>query len=119
MVGTTDTQTLTGKTISGANNTLTVREAELLFTDLTAANVSLTAHGLTPKAPGGTTQFLRGDATWAVPPAGTSYTDEQAQDAIGAMLLDTATIDLAYMDATPSLSATSRPQHHRSQAQPQ
>jgi Concanavalin A-like lectin/glucanases superfamily/Repeat of unknown function (DUF5907)/Chaperone of endosialidase len=37
---------------------------------------------------------------------GSSYTDEQAQDAIGAMLLDTATIDLTYVDATPSLSAS-------------
>ena len=37
---------------------------------------------------------------------GPTYTDEQAQDAVGAMLLDTATIDLTYTDATPSLSAT-------------
>jgi hypothetical protein len=36
---------------------------------------------------------------------GGGYTDEQAQDAVGAMLLDTATIDLTYTDATPSLSA--------------
>jgi len=105
VVGTTDTQTLTGKTIAGASNTLTVRDLDLAFTDVTTANVSTTAHGLTPKAPGGTTQFLRGDATWAVPPTGTSYTDEQAQDAVGAMLLDTATIALAYDDAMPSLSA--------------
>lgn len=34
-----------------------------------------------------------------------AYTDEQAQDAVGAMLLDTATIDLTYVDTTPSLSA--------------
>lgn len=33
------------------------------------------------------------------------YTDEQAQDAIGAMLADTATIDLTYTDATPELRA--------------
>ena len=152
VVGTTDTQTLTGKTLSGANNTLTVRDLDLTFTDVTTANVSTTAHGLTPKAPGGTTQFLRGDATWAAPAGGggaptdaeyiTStanaslsaervltdtatitwdratagqikanaigggYTDEQAQDAVGAMLLDTATIDLTYTDTTPALSAT-------------
>lgn len=36
---------------------------------------------------------------------GGGYSDEQAQDAIGAMLLDTATIDLSYNDATPSLKA--------------
>jgi Concanavalin A-like lectin/glucanases superfamily/Chaperone of endosialidase len=37
--------------------------------------------------------------------SGGGYTDEQAQDAVGAMLLDTATIDLTYDDAIPSLSA--------------
>lgn len=35
----------------------------------------------------------------------TQYTDELAQDAVGGMLLDTATIDLTYTDLTPSLSA--------------
>jgi hypothetical protein len=33
------------------------------------------------------------------------YTDEAAQDAIGAMIADTATIDLTYTDATPELKA--------------
>lgn len=36
---------------------------------------------------------------------GGSYTDEQAQDAVGAMIADTATIDLTYTDATPELKA--------------
>jgi hypothetical protein len=31
------------------------------------------------------------------------YTDEAAQDAVGAMIADTATIDLTYVDATPHL----------------
>lgn len=35
-----------------------------------------------------------------------SYTDEQAQDAVGAMLAATATIALAYADATPALTAS-------------
>lgn len=39
----------------------------------------------------------------AVLPAG--YTDEQAQDAVGAMLLDSTEIDFTYNDATPSLTA--------------
>lgn len=34
------------------------------------------------------------------PPA---YSDEQAQDAVGAMVVDTATIDVTYTDATPEL----------------
>jgi Concanavalin A-like lectin/glucanases superfamily len=37
---------------------------------------------------------------------GGSYTDEQAQDAVGAMLVDSPTIDLTYTDATPSLTAS-------------
>lgn len=34
-----------------------------------------------------------------------SYTDEQAQDAIGAMIADTATVNLTYTDGTPELKA--------------
>src|SRR5687768_15595425 len=37
--------------------------------------------------------------------AAASYTDEQAQDAVGGMVADTATIDLTYTDATPELKA--------------
>lgn len=37
-------------------------------TDVTTLNVSTTAHGLTPKLPGNTTTFLRGDGTYTVPP---------------------------------------------------
>lgn len=33
----------------------------------------------------------------------TQYTDEMAQDAIGAMVADTATVDVTYTDATPEL----------------
>jgi hypothetical protein len=36
---------------------------------------------------------------------GGSYTDEQAQDAVGAMIADTATVNLTYTDATPELKA--------------
>lgn len=37
--------------------------------------------------------------------SGGGYSDEQAQDAVGAMLADTATIDFTYTDATPELKA--------------
>jgi hypothetical protein len=36
----------------------------------------------------------------------TQYTDELAQDAVGTILLDTSTIDLSYIDSTPSISAS-------------
>ena len=35
----------------------------------------------------------------------TAYTDEQAQDAIGTILVDSATVDFTYNDATPSITA--------------
>ena len=39
-------------------------------TDVTTLDVSITAHGLTPKAPNDAGKFLRGDAVWATVPAG-------------------------------------------------
>ena len=36
---------------------------------------------------------------------GAAFTAEDAQDAVGAILVDTATIDLTYTDATPSITA--------------
>lgn len=36
---------------------------------------------------------------------GGSYTDEQAQDAVGGILTDTATVDFTYDDATPKITA--------------
>ena len=44
-----------------------------------------------------------GAGNWTAPASG--YTDEQAQDAIGTILTDTATIDFTYNDATPSITA--------------
>lgn len=37
--------------------------------------------------------------------SGAGYTDEQAQDAVGTILTDTATIDFTYTDATPEITA--------------
>lgn len=37
---------------------------------------------------------------------GGAYTDEQAQDAVGGILVDSATIDFTYADATPSIAAS-------------
>jgi len=42
-----------------------VYEGALGLSDVTAANVSTLQHGFAPKASGSSTQFLRGDATWA------------------------------------------------------
>lgn len=37
-----------------------------------------------------------------------AYSDEQAQDAVGGILVDTSTIDLSYNDGTPSITASVR-----------
>lgn len=42
---------------------------------------------------------------WEAAAQASGYTDEQAQDAIGGILTDTATIDFTYSDATPSITA--------------
>lgn len=39
---------------------------------------------------------------------GSAYTDEQAQDAVGAILTDTDTVDFTYADATPSITAIAK-----------
>jgi hypothetical protein len=54
--------------LSGGNK---VVESDLNLTNVTTADVSITAHGLVPRAPNDTKQFLRGDAGWAVPPVQT------------------------------------------------
>lgn len=62
-------------TVSGAGATWTidagaVTEAKQTLADNTTNDVSTSKHGYAPKAPNDTTKFLRGDATWAVPPGG-------------------------------------------------
>jgi len=56
------------------------------------------------EAPIDGTPYVRQDAGWTAAATG-GYTNEQAQDAIGTILLDTATIDFTYDDATPNISA--------------
>lgn len=42
-------------------------EGDITLADVTTLDVSSSKHGLAPKAPGTTTDFLRGDGTWAEP----------------------------------------------------
>lgn len=44
-------------------------------------------------------------ATEAALPSGTTFNDENAQDAVGGILTDSASIDFTYDDATPSITA--------------
>lgn len=45
------------------------------------------------------------EAAWLEDILSGGYTDEQAQDAVGTILVDTGTIDFVYNDATPSITA--------------
>jgi hypothetical protein len=65
VVGTTDTQTLTGKTIAGASNTLTVRLANDVTGNLPVAN-------LNSGTSASSSTFWRGDGTWATPSSGSA-----------------------------------------------
>lgn len=58
-----------------------------------------TANQLSTLLDTATDPFLRTSA------ASGSYSDEQAQDAVGGILTDTSTIDFIYTDATPSITA--------------
>lgn len=53
------------------------------------------------------TDNATGAATWVeVAAGGGSYTDEEAQDAVGGILTDTATIDFTYTDGGPTIEAS-------------
>lgn len=49
-----------------------IAEVDIGLSDNTTNDVSISKHGLVPKAPNDTAKFLRGDATWADLPAGGS-----------------------------------------------
>lgn len=85
LVGTTDIQTLTNKTLTtptiasfvnathnheAAAGGGTLDEDALALTDVVTNDVSITKHGFTPKAPNDSTQYLDGTGTWSDPDHG-------------------------------------------------
>lgn len=131
----TDTQIANAVTASHAPVTITGEDYLSLSVQQITANPidldNLSATG-TPSS----STFLRGDNTWATVAAGqvdevvagtgitvdntdptapivsstiTQYTDEAAQDAIGTILVDSASVDLTYNDSTPSITAAVLP----------
>ncbi len=72
-------------------------------------NFTQTLDGTVP-APGTITgKVLSDDGTWITITPGTTYTDEEAQDAVGTILVDSSTIDFDYNDGTPSITADVKP----------
>lgn len=71
-----------------------------------AHKVHIQADLSTPPADGEVLTYEAASTSWK-PAAGGGggYTNEQAQDAVGNFLVDTATIDFTYNDAAPSISA--------------
>lgn len=71
VIGNTDTQTLTNKTIDAASNTISnISEAMQTLTDITTNNVSTSKHGYAPKLPNNASVFLDGTGNYSAPTAG-------------------------------------------------
>ena len=111
-------------TISGTANEITASAATGAVTLSLSTIVDLTSHTLrvpnsitlpasctvgdaymdTDATTGARWYLCESTNTWAVQGGGASYTDEQAQDAVGAMV----NTSLTYTDGTPELKVTSR-----------
>mgnify|MGYP001617287714 FL=1 len=113
LLGTTSTPTFSSLTLTGLTaNSLVYTPASKVLTSLGAAINGQLVIGSTGAAPvlatltqgtGITVTNAAGSITIAT--TVTQYADELAQDAVGGMVANTATINLTYTDLTPSLTA--------------
>jgi hypothetical protein len=67
------------KSVTGANITALVTDANLTTTDITTNDVSTSKHGFVPKAPNDATKFLDGTGVFSVPAGGglTEFTEAE------------------------------------------
>lgn len=77
-------------------NDADVSKAFIQLTDVPASYTGHSGKAVVVKATEDGLEFVTG---------GAGYTDEQAQDAVGTILVDSATIDFTYTDATPEITA--------------
>lgn len=61
-------------TVAGRTGAVALTEADLTTSDITTNNVSITKHGLAPKAPNDVTKFLNGTGAYSIPAGITSGT---------------------------------------------
>lgn len=87
-----------------ASDMATQAELDAHINDTSAAHAA-SAIAFTPTGSIAGTDVQAAIAEVASEAAANNYTDEQAQDAIGTILTDTATIDFTYNDGTPSITA--------------
>lgn len=78
--------------------------ASVVAGDLIIGNATPAWARLAKGTDGQVLTLVSGLPAWAA--AATTYTDENAQDAVGGILVDSATIDFTYADATPSITAS-------------
>lgn len=87
-----------------ANDMATQAELDVHINDTSDAH-DASAISFVPTGTIAATDVQTAIAEAASEAAAGSYTDEQAQDAVGTILTDTATIDFIYTDGTPSIAA--------------
>lgn len=100
IVGDTDTQTLTNKTISGASNTISnLAESTLSLSDNTTNNASSTKHGFLPKLSNSASEVLLGTGVFGAAPAA---------GFVSGVLSDLTTTSAGNNDATVTTTFTPR-----------
>lgn len=87
--------------VFGRTGDVTAQEGDYSLDQLSDVVIDTPTNNQVLKYNSSTSKFENQDES-----GGTPYTDEQAQDAVGNILTDTAEIDFTYDDVTPSITAS-------------